>query len=357
MMRRVAVVGSPGSGKSTLGTALAERLGVGWVELDSVYHQPGWGAPEVEDFRRQVDGELEHDGWVIDGNYDQARDLIWSRADTVLWLDLPRRLVMFRLVRRTAQRLARGTELWNGNRERLRDVLSLDADRSILVWGWTRFGLYRRRYADAMSDPVWEGVRFVRLRSPAEVRRFLESAGSEASDARSSRSPFPDARWGSEQGALARAGRRFAGTPAGSAVLRRLVPLDCRLLLRSGGRYTVLGPFGTPLLLLTTVGSRSGLPRTTPLVYLRDGRHLLLAGSNFGQGRHPAWSTNLLAHPEAEVNIGGQRLSVRARLLGGDERDAAWAQFRAIGPYAVYETRTQREIRVFALERTEREET
>jgi deazaflavin-dependent oxidoreductase (nitroreductase family) len=165
---------------------------------------------------------------------------------------------------------------------------------------------------------------------------------------------FPDVRWGRDDGWLAKTGRRFAGTAAGSALVRSLVPLDRRLLQRSGGRYTMLGPFGSPLLLLTTTGARSELPRTTPLVYLRDGRQILLAGSNFGQDRHPAWSTNLLAHPDAEVTIGGQKIAVRARLLEGHERDAAWAEFVAVGPYRVYEHRTDRTIRVFALERAER---
>jgi deazaflavin-dependent oxidoreductase (nitroreductase family) len=90
------------------------------------------------------------------------------------------------------------------------------------------------------------------------------------------------------------------------------------------------------------------------LVFLRQGRSLLLAGSNFGQSHHPAWSANLLAHPDAEVRIGGERFAVRARLLEGAERQAAWELFRAAGPYRVYETRTDRTIRVFALDRVDR---
>jgi deazaflavin-dependent oxidoreductase (nitroreductase family) len=343
-MRRVSVVGTPGAGKSTVGAALAERLGVPWVELDSLYHLPDWGKPDEDDFRRLVAGRLDADGWVVDGNYHVVHDLLRPRVDTVVWLDLERRVIMGRLVRRTAGRVVRRTELWAGNRERLRDMLSFDAERSILLWAWTRFPLYRRRYADAMADPAWSSARFVRLRTPAEVERFLETAGGTVPD-------FPDARWGSDHGLWAAVGRRFVGTTAGSALVRRLVPWDRTLLRRSNGRYTALGPFGVPLLLLTTTGARSGQPRTTPLVFLRRGPALLLAGSNFGQSHHPAWSTNLLAHPEAQVNIGGERVAVRSRLLDGAERQAAWELFRAAGPYGVYETRTDRTIRVFALDR------
>ncbi len=135
-------------------------------------------------------------------------------------------------------------------------------------------------------------------------------------------------------------------------LLRALVPLDRWVLERSGGRYTALGPFGTPLLLLTATGARSGRPRTTPLFYLHDGARILVAASNFGRSSHPAWSANLLAHPDAAVTIGGERIGVRARLLTGTEAERGWERFcRAARPYRAYAERTDRTIRVFALER------
>lgn len=364
-MRRVVVVGTPGSGKSTVGAALAERLGAPWIELDRLYHLPGWGAPEPEEFRRKVAEALAGARWVVDGNYSAAREVTWARADTVVWLDLPRRVVLRRLARRTFWRVTRRTELWAGNRERWSDVLSMDKHRSILLWAWTQFAVYRRRYGEAMMDPRWSQLRFIRLRSDREVARFVAAQDPAA---------FPVARWGTDRGPVAAAGRRFVATGAGSAVLRRLVPLDRRVLERSAGRYTLLGPFGVPLLLLTTTGFRSGEPRTTPLVYLGEGmevdatgelrtggggplgptvRRIYLAGSNFGGRHHPAWSTNLLRHPEARVTIDGRELAVRARLLEGAARDRVWERFRAVGPYRVYEGRTERVIRVFELVRLE----
>jgi deazaflavin-dependent oxidoreductase (nitroreductase family) len=161
---------------------------------------------------------------------------------------------------------------------------------------------------------------------------------------------FPDVRWGRPEGRLAQVGHRLAATRGGSRTIRALVPLDRWLLDHSGGRVTVLGPFGTPLLLLTTTGARTGRPRTTPLVYLRHGPQLLVAASNFGQAAHPAWSANLVAHPEARVTLGRRTVPVRARALEGAERDAAWARFEALSPaYRAYGLRTDRPIRVFAL--------
>ena len=102
------------------------------------------------------------------------RELVWARADTVVWIDLPRPLVMRRIVGRTLRRAAFRQELWNGNREPCSNWLTLDPERSIIMWSWTQHAKYRARYAEAMIDPVWAHLRFVRLRSPAQVRAFLD---------------------------------------------------------------------------------------------------------------------------------------------------------------------------------------
>jgi len=88
-MRRVAVVGTTGSGKTTFATALAGKLGVPHLELDSIFHQPGWQPLELESFLRQVAAFAAVDGWVIDGNYSAVRDLVWAAADTVVWSSWP----------------------------------------------------------------------------------------------------------------------------------------------------------------------------------------------------------------------------------------------------------------------------
>jgi adenylate kinase family enzyme len=171
-MRRVAVVGTSGSGKSWLASRLAAALGVPYVELDAIHHGPGWQALSAEEMRRQVDLRCPADGaWVADGNYaDKGGDIIRARADTVVWLDLPRHTVMRQLVLRTGRRLLLRQRLWNDNRESLRDVLSRDPERSILLWSWTHHGPRRAAYA-AQADDRW-----VRLTSRADVERFLVAA-------------------------------------------------------------------------------------------------------------------------------------------------------------------------------------
>lgn len=165
---------------------------------------------------------------------------------------------------------------------------------------------------------------------------------------------FPDVRWGSDDSRLRGPAIRFASTGFGSWLIRTMAPLDRRLLQRTGGRYTVLGPIGAPTVLLETVGAKSGRARTCPLLFVRDGYRLIVAGSNFGQDSHPAWSGNLLKNPDATVIMGGQRIPVRAQLLAGDEAEAAYRLMSQLAEvYSVYRTRTNRMIRVFALSRTD----
>lgn len=175
-VRRVSIVGNSGSGKSTVGAALAQRLGVPFVELDAIMHyRPDWEDLPESDFRAAVAAVAAGDGWVVDGNYLVGRDLVWARADTVVWLDLPRRTVIRQVVGRTAIRVARGTELWNGNRESLANALSRNPERSIIRWAWTRHHVYRERYGAAMTDPEWAHLEFVRLPSRRAVSRWLAS--------------------------------------------------------------------------------------------------------------------------------------------------------------------------------------
>ncbi|HWF57623.1 MAG TPA: adenylate kinase [Candidatus Dormibacteraeota bacterium] len=176
-MDRVAVVGNSGAGKTSLARGLAHLLGAPYTELDAIFHQPGWTELDDREFRRRVGVLVAEPRWVIDGNYQQVRDLIWARADTMVWLDLPRTLVLRRVVWRTVRRVIAGQPLWNDNRERLREALSWQPERSIIRWSWTQHSVYRERYAAAMHDPAFTHLAFHRLRSSTEVKAFLASSG------------------------------------------------------------------------------------------------------------------------------------------------------------------------------------
>lgn len=172
-MRRVSIVGSSGSGKSTVGRVLADLLGVPHVELDAIYHQPDWQPLDDAEFHRHLDEVTATDGWVVDGNYRLVvRDgPVWERADTVVWIDLPRRVVMRQVVGRTIGRLVRREELWNGNRERPSNLVRWDPEASIIRWAWVTHGQVRDRYEHLLGQP--QPFEIVRLRSRAEIDQWL----------------------------------------------------------------------------------------------------------------------------------------------------------------------------------------
>jgi hypothetical protein len=157
---------------------LARTLGTVHVELDSLYHQPGWIPLADDAFRVHVAAATEPETWVVDGNYSIIQDITWGRADTVVWFDLPYVTVMARTIRRTVRRVFTREELWNGNREPLSNLWSFNPEKSIIAWTATRHRVYRRRYRDAEIDPQWAELRFVRLRSQAEAAAFLAGVGS-----------------------------------------------------------------------------------------------------------------------------------------------------------------------------------
>ncbi|MDQ1497810.1 MAG: hypothetical protein QOF96_3390 [Actinomycetota bacterium] len=172
-MQRVSLVGVPGSGKTTVGRRLAATLGVPFIELDSIIHQAGWVDLPRDEFRQRVRLALTVDGWVVDGNYPAVQDLVWQHADTVVWLDLPRWLVMRRIVRRTVRRAVTRERLWNGNREPCGNLYRLNPEKSIIRWAWIKHPEYVQRYGAAMADGAYAHLRFVRLRSQRDVRAFL----------------------------------------------------------------------------------------------------------------------------------------------------------------------------------------
>jgi adenylate kinase family enzyme len=176
-VRRVSVVGNSGSGKSTLARELAAVIGATHLELDGVFHQPGWAPLDADEFRRVVAAAAAGDRWVMDGNYSAVRPIVWDRADTVVWLDLPRRTVMRQIVGRTLRRVVTREELWNGNREPFGNLLRWDPQESVISWAWHNHAKYRDRYAAAAAEPANAHLTFVRLTSRRDISRFLaESA-------------------------------------------------------------------------------------------------------------------------------------------------------------------------------------
>jgi deazaflavin-dependent oxidoreductase (nitroreductase family) len=164
--------------------------------------------------------------------------------------------------------------------------------------------------------------------------------------------PFPEWQWGSRRNPLSRALEGFGATKPGAWLGRRLAPLDRWLLERTDAKYTVMGPVGAPVILLTTTGCKSRQPRTQPLLCVHDGDTIYVIGSNFGRAWHPGWTTNLLADPNALVTIAGERIPVTATLVDGAVKESIFQRFAGVwDAYSAYRERTPRELRIFALTR------
>lgn len=174
-MRRISIVGSSGSGKTTLARTISDRLSLPHLELDAVHHQPDWQPLPPDQFRAAVQPLVDTDAWVIDGNYRSAgiQDLIWERADTIIWLDLSRLTTMRRVTARSIRRSATREVLWNGNREQWTNLVHPNPEINIVLWTWTRYDKTRRRYEDDSASPRWSHIDWIHLRSQHAIDEFV----------------------------------------------------------------------------------------------------------------------------------------------------------------------------------------
>ena len=174
-MARVVVIGTSCVGKTTFAQALARMMNVPHVELDALHWQPNWTARPPEEFRTLTADALAQDYWIIDGNYGTVRDLVWSRATTVIWLNYSFPIVMWRALTRTIRRVLTQEELFSDNRESLR--MAFLSRESILWWVITTFHRRRRQYRRLFDTVTISQLAYVEFRSPSEARNFLSGIG------------------------------------------------------------------------------------------------------------------------------------------------------------------------------------
>ncbi|MBV9292112.1 MAG: adenylate kinase [Frankiales bacterium] len=170
-MRRIMVGGISGAGKSTLARTLARRLDLPYVEFDALFHGPGW-TPR-KSFAADVDAFTSTDAWVTDSDgYERfIGSRVRDRADTWVWLDYPRWVCEWRVLRRSVVRGLLRRKLWNGNRESLLNIVR-DPEHPVR-WAWTQHAARRARGEQLMRDPACAHLRVVRLRRPRDTRRWL----------------------------------------------------------------------------------------------------------------------------------------------------------------------------------------
>lgn len=141
------------------------------IELDALHWGPNWSEAPIDEFRQRVAEYLSGDYWVVDGNYGKVRDIIWSRADTVVWLDYSLPVIVRQLIWRSLSRVAKQEELWAGNRESL--LVSFFSKDSVLLWALQTYKRRKRDYPQLFALPQNSHLSIVQLRTPKESRFML----------------------------------------------------------------------------------------------------------------------------------------------------------------------------------------
>ena len=166
-MQKVAVIGICGAGKSTLSNVLGKSTGLPVVYLDQIFWKSGWVESEREDFRKRVAEIADSERWIIDGNFSSTFDIRFPRADTIIYLDFPRHIALFRAIKRILSYYGKSRpDVTPGCHERF----NLDFFRFILSF----HDLHRPRIETALAK-LRSDQKLIRLKTPAEVTSFLNS--------------------------------------------------------------------------------------------------------------------------------------------------------------------------------------
>jgi adenylate kinase family enzyme len=169
--QRICVVGTTGCGKSTLADSLAHRLYIPHIELDAIYWKPGWEESDRKITRIRVKEIAFSDAWIMDGNYSFLRDILWPRAEALVWLDYPLGLIIWRLWWRTWKRTIKKELLWGTNTERL-GAQFFNKD-SLFLWALKSYGRNKKNYTTLPVHPEYAHLKVYRLRSPRETKEWL----------------------------------------------------------------------------------------------------------------------------------------------------------------------------------------
>lgn len=171
---RIVVIGTTSSGKSTLANRLAEKLHADFIDLDSLHWEANWVEAPDEIFRERVETATRSQGWVVAGNYHVVRDVIWPRADAVIWLDYPFHIVFWRLFRRTIHRVITKEKLFSGNVENGWTHLKIWSQESLFHWLFKTYWRRKREYPTLFALPENAHLRVIHFKHPKEAEHWLK---------------------------------------------------------------------------------------------------------------------------------------------------------------------------------------
>jgi adenylate kinase family enzyme len=186
-MQRITVIGTPGTGKTTLAQQLAAKVAYPFIEIDALFWEPQWTPVAPHIFRERVADALAGTQWTLGGNYSIARDLIWSRSDTVIWLDYPLSIALSRLFRRTIRRIVTREELWSGNRETWRSQFL--SRESLFLFAIKTHYKRREKFPRELAQNEFSHLKKLRFYHPQETAAWFARLDTHASPLQHTRVP------------------------------------------------------------------------------------------------------------------------------------------------------------------------
>jgi adenylate kinase family enzyme len=172
---RIVVVGTTSSGKSTLASQLAEKIGADFIELDALHWGPNWVEAPDDVFRQRVEQATSSQAWVVAGNYRVTRDLIWPRAEVIIWLDYPFHIVFWRMLTRTIRRGITKEKLFSDNVENFWTHLKLWSDESLFHWLFKTYWRRKREYPMLFTLPENTHLKIIHFQHPQETEEWLKN--------------------------------------------------------------------------------------------------------------------------------------------------------------------------------------
>jgi adenylate kinase family enzyme len=172
---RVIVIGTTSSGKSTLAARLANRLHMDFIELDALHWEPDWQEAPLDVFRARVEKAVQTERWVVAGNYHIVRDLVWPKAEAVIWLDYSLWRIFWQLTRRTFSRWWTQELLWGTNRENLWMHFKLWSQESLFHWLFKTYWRRKSEYSMLLSQPEHQHLKLIRFRHPREIEEWISN--------------------------------------------------------------------------------------------------------------------------------------------------------------------------------------
>jgi adenylate kinase family enzyme len=173
--KRLVVVGVTSAGKSTLAEKLAKRFHLCYIELDALYWEPNWQSAPLEVFRARVEKATQAEKWIVAGNYHIVRNLVWPKAEAIIWLDYPFLTVLWQLTRRSFKRWWTQELLWGANREPLWTHFKFWSKESLYNWLFQSYWRRKREYPRLLSKPEHQHLKLIRFRSLRETDEWLRN--------------------------------------------------------------------------------------------------------------------------------------------------------------------------------------